>query len=761
MKKHGFIAGWLALLALAVIHLQPLPAFGQGTAFTYQGCLNAGGSPANGSYDLEFTICDAAAGGNHIAGPLTNAATGVTNGLFTVTLDFGQVFNGSNYWLEIAARAGGDDGFTTLSPRQALTPAPYSIFAAKAGSAAALNGALPGGSLSGTYSNAVALTNAANQFSGSFAGNGSGLSNIQAASLTGTVPSASLDLDANDLTTNASGQVILTNVDMSVNLGNLPNLTRALASNVPPRFLWFGDSTGNYVLPSFQTWLQNYSSNHAIQFGGPYWGGPYWGPMGNESFESQLNYFWTQNGSRAISAGTNIICGGPAFYYCPYALGNEVQVWMEASASNGIINLSYGPDLVHWTNLGTLNEAALGAEGLFVVTNFSVPLGKYALNMTCTSGTFRWVGIGVIQTNSTVPIFYDMHAPGVALPGWTNMGTNIGIILSNVNPCVTFYEQTKALNTYNNYTNFAWWMSNFAPNSDVVLISSYEDSSDPPNGPVAGDNYQRNVFAQAVAISNHWPFVDVMTPLGPWSNIVAEGLNLDSIVHLNTQGQNVLSQIVMQKLNFAGIWQEAGQASSPMNFEGDLTITSTDYPNSGTQFGALAPYFSAISFNSDNPNWASAGQWSLAAYTASGYWTYLKGYNGILFESGSADTYGKLWQDGGWSLMDNNADPHGGVDPGGPGVLLVNTTTNYNLSYAGNGFASGATGVTKNIAAHTWVNNNMVNGSIWVSAATNLAFFNSAGALVFGPVSVTNAAFPVGPGWTVTNSAATFTFSAF
>ena len=111
--------------------------------------------------------------------------------------------------------------------------------------------------------------------------------------------------------------------------------------------------------------------------------------------------------------------------------------------------------------------------------------------------------------------------------------------------------------------------------------------------------------------------------------------------------------------------------------------------------------------------------------------------------------------------MDNNADPHGGVDPGGPGVLLVNTTTNYNLSYAGNGFTSGATGVTKNIAAHTWVNNNMVNGSIWVSAATNLAFFNSAGALVFGPVSVTNAAFPVGPGWTVTNSAATFTFSAF
>ena len=78
-------------------------AAAQGTAFSYQGKLNDSGSPANGSYDLRFTLYNASNNGT-VFGTLTNTATGVSNGLFTATLDFGGVFNGSNYWLEIAAR---------------------------------------------------------------------------------------------------------------------------------------------------------------------------------------------------------------------------------------------------------------------------------------------------------------------------------------------------------------------------------------------------------------------------------------------------------------------------------------------------------------------------------------------------------------------------------------------------------------------------------------------------------------------------------
>src|SRR5688572_21706947 len=81
------------LLAL-VVTLGPLllapPLFAQGTAFTYNGRLNSGTAPANGLFDLRFWIYDSTnLPGTVVAGPFTNNATDVTNGLFTVTLDFG------------------------------------------------------------------------------------------------------------------------------------------------------------------------------------------------------------------------------------------------------------------------------------------------------------------------------------------------------------------------------------------------------------------------------------------------------------------------------------------------------------------------------------------------------------------------------------------------------------------------------------------------------------------------------------------------
>ena len=136
----------LPLLLVSTAH----SLYGQGTAFTYQGRLNAGSSLAGGSYDLRFAAFSAVTNGVQTSVAVTNPAVAVSNGLFTVTLDFGGgVFNGTPQWLEIGVRSNGVAAFTSLTPRQPVTPAPYAVMA---GTASNLLGALPASQLNGAIS---------------------------------------------------------------------------------------------------------------------------------------------------------------------------------------------------------------------------------------------------------------------------------------------------------------------------------------------------------------------------------------------------------------------------------------------------------------------------------------------------------------------------------------------------------------------------------------------------------------------------------
>jgi hypothetical protein len=106
-----------------------------GTAFTYQGQLKSGGSPVTGVYDLRFSLWDALSAGTQIGSAICLDNVSVSNGLFTVSLDFGAQFNGNARFLQIAVKAGGAVGdcavgiFTTLAPRQPLNGAPYALYA--------------------------------------------------------------------------------------------------------------------------------------------------------------------------------------------------------------------------------------------------------------------------------------------------------------------------------------------------------------------------------------------------------------------------------------------------------------------------------------------------------------------------------------------------------------------------------------------------------------------------------------------------------
>ena len=162
MKLQKFITTLILFIATA------LTSVAQGTTFTYQGRLSSGASGANGSYDLRFVIYDAPTFGTQQGAMLTNSATAVSNGLFTVTLDFGNQFPGANRWLEIGVRTNGNGAFTTLAPRQALTPTPYAMFAATAGSA----GSVSATNIAGTLTDALLSTNVALRAGGNtFTGN--------------------------------------------------------------------------------------------------------------------------------------------------------------------------------------------------------------------------------------------------------------------------------------------------------------------------------------------------------------------------------------------------------------------------------------------------------------------------------------------------------------------------------------------------------------------------------------------------------------
>jgi hypothetical protein len=214
------LAGTLAAFLAATSLAQPLT-----TAVTFQGQLDSAGTPVSGTYDLRFTLFDSAVGGAQVGPQLCSDNISIANGRFTVQLDFGAQFAGSQRFLEVAARedtglaCAVSTGFVTLSPRQNLTAAPNAVFALSAASAGAAtnatqlngqpasfytsatnlnSGTIPDARLgatvarldtSQTFTGALTLSNPANIFSG----NGAGLSGLNAGNLaTGILPDARL-----------------------------------------------------------------------------------------------------------------------------------------------------------------------------------------------------------------------------------------------------------------------------------------------------------------------------------------------------------------------------------------------------------------------------------------------------------------------------------------------------------------------------------------------------------------------------------------
>ncbi len=263
---HRMVRG-LALLALFTLDPQITTVFAQGTAFNYQGRLNSGTNLANGIFDFRFTVYDSTnSPGVSIAGPLTSSGAHVSNGLFSVTLDFGVgVFTGPSRWLQLDVRTNGTTSFATLLPRQSILPMPYAVMA---NTASNLLGKLPATQLVGNLTVAQlppsVVTNGTTgvTLTGTFTGNGAGLTNLPSSgggitwqNVTGTNQQA--QPNTGYLANNAA-QVTIT-LPTSPKVGDIVRVSSVGAGG------WrIAQNPGQLILISSLPWLEHPNSWRAV-----------------------------------------------------------------------------------------------------------------------------------------------------------------------------------------------------------------------------------------------------------------------------------------------------------------------------------------------------------------------------------------------------------------------------------------------------------------------------------------------------------------
>lgn len=118
----------LGTLGAALALCAPASAAPVGTAFSYQGQLLKSGSPYSGNADGVFRLYNDAAAGSQVGATITITSIAVTDGLFTVELDYGSVFTGTALWLDVQVRTPPDVAYTPLTPRQRLSASPFSLY---------------------------------------------------------------------------------------------------------------------------------------------------------------------------------------------------------------------------------------------------------------------------------------------------------------------------------------------------------------------------------------------------------------------------------------------------------------------------------------------------------------------------------------------------------------------------------------------------------------------------------------------------------
>jgi len=395
-EPHSLFA-LLALLAVSTFNEQIGIARAQGTAFTYEGQLQDNGSPASGTYNLAFTLFDTNSGGSAVAGPVTSKGVIVSNGLFTVLVDFsGGAFTGQPSWLQIGVETNGAAAFSTLAPRQQLTPTPYAIFASTAGNVSGTvsnrqlaNSSItvlagPGLSGGGTVAlgGSITLTNIGGGGGGGLV-SVTGNSDITATTVSGVVTLGDTATNGNTAGTlvkrDSSGNFSAGTITLSGNLalpgiGGTPDIIYS-GTNL----LLYGDGSGNLF-------SGQYAGNLTVS-------GGYNTANGNAALASVTSgNFNTASGYKALfldTSGSNNTANGAGALENNTTGGHNTANGVGALQDNlvGSFNTASGWNALFFNTIGTYNTA-IGEEALGLNTNgaLNTAIGSQAL-VSNTSGS--------------------------------------------------------------------------------------------------------------------------------------------------------------------------------------------------------------------------------------------------------------------------------------------------------------------------------------------------------------------------------------
>ena len=473
IRVHGMVVS-LFLAALFAVSLQPEIVHAQTTAFSYQGQLASNGVPVSGTYNLTFSLYNAASGGSAVAGPVVTNGVAVNNGLFYVTIDFGAgPWNGQTNWLQIGVETNGATSFATLSPRQEVLPVPYAVFA---NSASNLVGTLPATQLSG----AVPLA----QLPAGVVTNNESLSvTLDNLTLNGT-----LNLPATDsglpLTINSGTNLLLYadrfenffagpnagNLRQAGNEGNTGIGAGALQSNASG---YYNTAIGGLALVSNTSGSDNTAN-------------------GSEALESNTSgYANTASGERALSVNTNgnfNTADGEGALYFNVSGNNNTAVGYEALSYLGIDNRAGGTNNIA---IGNFAGVAFGEN-----ESSNIDIGNFGV-----AGESGIIRIGTPGIHSVAYIAGEIFGNG---GGLTNISTSqFGpVTLAQLPSAVVTNDETSSV-TLDNLTLNGTLNLPAAPvtiNSGGTLLLRADNNDNFFAGPNAGNLTMSGHYNTAIGL---------------------------------------------------------------------------------------------------------------------------------------------------------------------------------------------------------------------------------------------------------------------